>query len=153
MDVLLEADVARHDDGRDLATDVLNRLLQAAARVNAERARQLRAVGLSPSAFAVLAELARADDEGLQPCVLSGLLSVTRPSICGLIDGLEAKQFVARVPHRHDGRRVLVRLTTEGADLLAEHRARYERGQRTLVAALAVDEQSHLGRLLDRVGA
>ena len=46
MDVLLEADVARRDDDRDLATDVLNRLLQAAARVNAERTRQLRALGL-----------------------------------------------------------------------------------------------------------
>ena len=153
MDVSLEADVGWHDGGHAVVTDVLNRLLHAAARVNAERGRQLRTLGLSPSAFAVLAELALADRDGLQPCALSGLLSVTRPSICGLIDGLEAKGLVERVPHRHDRRRVLVRLMGRGAELLAEHQTRYEHGQRTLVATLSSDEQLHLARMLDRVGA
>jgi len=153
VDLLAKADVGQHDEDHAVPTDVLNRLQQAAGRVSAQRATQLRALGLSPSAFAVLAELAAADDESLQPCVLAGLLSVTRPSVCGLIDGLEAKGLVGRTPHHHDGRRVLVRLTAQGSDLLAEHRARYEQGQRVLVAALSSDEQTQLCALLDRVGA
>ncbi|HSJ47092.1 MAG TPA: hypothetical protein VK923_20665 [Euzebyales bacterium] len=49
----------------------------------------------------------------------AALLSVTRPSVCGLIDGLEAKGLVGRAPLRHERRRVLVRLTVRGSDLLA----------------------------------
>lgn len=151
MDALATADIG-HDDGGGTATDVLDRLLQAAARVTAERSRQLRTLGLSPSAFAVLAELSGADPGGLQPCDLADLLSVTRPSVCGLIDGLEVKGLVARGPHHRDGRRVLVRLTRDGAQVLDGHRARYEERQHALVAALSREDQRLLGDLVDRIG-
>lgn len=152
LDASVKADAGQLRD-QDGSADVLNRLLQAAGRVSAWQTAQLRGLGLSPSAFAVLSELAGADADGLQPCTLADLLSVTRPSVCGLIDGLEAKGLVERTPHRRDGRRVLVRLTAPGSDVLAEHRTRYAAGQRELVAALSFDERVRLGALLDRVGA
>ena len=105
MDVLVNTDATNARTAA--ATDVLDCLLRAATRVAARQSGQLRDLGLSPSAFALLRHLAAADD-GLQPCALADLLAVTRPSVCGLIDGLQAKGFVCREPHDHDGRRVIV---------------------------------------------
>lgn len=154
MNVFATADVRTGEERHapDVTTNVLTRLLHAAGRVTAQQGRQLRAVGLSPSAFAVLAELDTTAGKGLQPCALAGLLSVTRPSVCGLIDGLEAKGLVSRAPHRHDGRRVVVRLTPQGSDLVAGHRSRYEHDQRALLGDLSDTERRQLAGLLDRVG-
>lgn len=146
-----------HNDGTATrvggATEMLARLTRAAGRVASEQNRLLRDVGLSPSAFAILLELGASEGEGVQPCTLADRLSVTRPSVCGLIDGLEDKGLVARGPHDRDGRRVIVRLTTRGDTVLAMHSARYEAGLRPLVAGLSGSERHHLTTLLDRIGA
>jgi DNA-binding MarR family transcriptional regulator len=150
VDVLVNTDAK---NGRTAeVTDVLDRLLRAAARVTARQSGQLRDLGLSPSAFALLGHLAAADD-GVQPCALADLLAVTRPSVCGLIVGLQAKGLVSREPHDHDGRRVIVRLTAAGAALLSRSGAAYEASQRALLAGLSVAEQRALADLVDRVGA
>lgn len=146
-----------HDDRTvppaDGATGMLARLTRAAGRVTSEQSRLLRDLGLSPSAFAILLELAASDGDGVQPCTLADRLSVTRSSVCGLIDGLEDKGLVVRGPHDRDGRRIIVRLTDRGDAMLATHCARYETGLQPLVAGLSDSEQRHLVRLLDRIGA
>lgn len=143
----------RSDLPAGLAHDVLMHLQCATTRVNAQQGRHLRALGLSPSAFALLVSLDAADPGGVQPCTLADELAVTRPSVCGLIDGLEAKGLVARTPHDHDRRRVLVRLTACGERLLDEQRVNYEASERALLRGLSVDEQRQLGRLLERIGS
>ena len=135
------------------ATDVLARLTRAAGRVASEQQRLLRDVGLSPSAFAILLELAASHGEGMQPCTLADRLSVTRPSVCGLIDGLEDKGLVARGPHDRDGRRVIVRLTTRGDEMVASHCDRYELSLQPLVDDLSDSDRHSLAALLDRIGA
>ncbi|HEX6256739.1 MAG TPA: MarR family transcriptional regulator [Euzebyales bacterium] len=150
MDVLVNTDATNARTAA--ATDVLDCLLRAATRVAARQSGQLRDLGLSPSAFALLRHLAAADD-GLQPCALADLLAVTRPSVCGLIDGLQAKGLVCREPHDHDGRRVIVRLTRAGAALQSRHGAAFETSQRALLSDLSATEQRELARLVDRVGA
>lgn len=137
----------------DGATEVLSRLTRAAGRVASEQSRLLRAVGVSPSAFAILLELAASKGRGVQPCTLADRLSVTRPSVCGLIDGLEDKGLVARGPHDRDGRRVIVRLTERGHDVLTAHGAQYEAELEPLIAQLSTSERGHLAALLDRIGA
>jgi DNA-binding MarR family transcriptional regulator len=148
VDVLVNTDAGSH--AREV-TDVLARLLRAAARVTARQSEQLRDLGLSPSAFALLGHLADADD-GLQPCALADLLGVTRPSVCGLIDGLQAKELVCREPHDHDGRRVIVRLTEAGEALLSRTWTAYAAGQRALLCDLTTSERRRLAALVDRVG-
>jgi DNA-binding MarR family transcriptional regulator len=137
---------------RPASGEVVERLLQTAARIATEQARRLRPASLSPSAFTVLANLADAPDGRLQPCMLASRLSVSRPSMCGLIDGLQAKGLVTRAPHGRDGRRVLVTLSASGRQLLDDHRAAYDAMLDTLLADLTDSDCHQLVDLLQRIG-
>jgi DNA-binding MarR family transcriptional regulator len=140
------------DGWRPTSGDVVDRLLRTANEISSEQARRLRPVSLSPSAFTVLRQLADAPDGRLQPCALASRLSVSRPSMCGLIDGLQAKGLVARKPHSQDGRRVLVELSAAGRRLLDEQRAGYDALLDTLLDDLSDSDRRRLIGLLERVG-
>ena len=142
------------DDSRDTTEpgDVIQRLIRTAAQVTSEQTRRLRATRLSPSAFNVLLELADAGDEGLQPCTLASRLSVSRPSMCGLVDGLQDKGLVTRSPHHRDRRRVLVTLSATGRRLLDDHRAAYDAMLHAMLDDLTGHDRRHLIGLLQRIG-
>jgi DNA-binding MarR family transcriptional regulator len=139
------------DRARPTSIEILGALLHAAARVSAMQTRALRPVGLSPSAFAVLGELDDAQGAALEPCTLADRLGVTRPSMCGLVDGLEGKALVQRAPHEHDGRRVLVHLTPEGRRVAQSQTHRYEAALGSALEGLSGAERRELLRLLRRV--
>ena len=91
----------------------------AAARAAAKLARQvtipLGEVDLSLPQYRVLAFL----EEGeAAPSDLAGRLSVSRPSITALMDGLIARGLVERRPDTDDGRRVHHHLTDDGRNVL-----------------------------------
>ena len=91
----------------------------AAARAAAKLARQvtipLGEVDLSLPQYRVLAFL----DEGeAAPSDLAGRLSVSRPSITALMDGLITRGLVERRPDTDDGRRVHHHLTDDGRNVL-----------------------------------
>jgi len=66
--------------------------------------------------FDVLAELTRADHRGFTFVELSRLLLVTSGNLTGIVDRLEARQFIRREPDARDRRVVRVTLTKkEGA--------------------------------------
>ena len=80
-------------------------------------------VGLSSVRLSALAVLAV---DG--PCTLGALAHserVTAPSMTRLVSAMEADGLVQRIPSAQDGRKVFVRMTTRGADLL--HAAREQR--------------------------
>ena len=104
--------------GQDPASDADPQVV-AAARAAAKLARQvtipLGEVGLSLPQYRVLAFL----DEGeAAPSDLAGRLSVSRPSITALMDGLITRGLVGRRPDTDDGRRVHHHLTDDGRDAL-----------------------------------
>ena len=91
----------------------------AAARAAAKLARQvtipLGEVDLSLPQYRVLAFL----EEGeAAPSDLAGRLSVSRPSITALLDGLIPRGLVERRPDTDDGRRVHHHLTDDGRNVL-----------------------------------
>ena len=91
----------------------------AAARAAAKLARQvtipLGEVDLSLPQYRVLAFL----EEGeAAPSDLAGRLSVSRPSITALMDGLITRGLVERRPDADDGRRVHHHLTDDGRNVL-----------------------------------
>ena len=91
----------------------------AAARAAAKLARQvtipLGEVDLSLPQYRVLAFL----EEGeAAPSDLAGRLSVSRPSITALMDGLITRGLVDRRPDTDDGRRVHHHLTDDGRNVL-----------------------------------
>ena len=135
------------------SSDVIQRLMRTAAHVGAEQTRRLRHTSLSPSAFNVLLELADAPDHALQPCALAERMAVSRPSMCGLIDGLQAKGLVTRTPHQRDGRRVLVALSVAGQRLVDEHRNDHDEMLDALLRDLTNNERQRLIGLLQRIGS
>ncbi|MGH3665775.1 MAG: MarR family winged helix-turn-helix transcriptional regulator [Egibacteraceae bacterium] len=120
------------------------------AAVNAQ-AEELRPLGLSPSAFNVLMALHNSSDCVLEPCQLAERLLVSRPSVTGLLDTLQAKGLIARTPHPDDRRRVLVALTHAGLALLEAHFDNHYREQNAVFADLEPDERAQLVTLLRRV--
>lgn len=73
-----------------------------------------------PSAFNLLAILARGDAEGVHLSRISDLLAVSRANVTGLVDVLARKKLVERVPSPADRRVRLARLTPDGAKLIGE---------------------------------
>ena len=62
--------------------------------------------------------LAFLDEGEAAPSALAGRLSVSRPSITALMDGLITRGLVERRPDTDDGRRVHHHLTDDGRDTL-----------------------------------
>lgn len=134
-----------------LAIQALIWLFRAYNAAYTAHADELRPLGLSTSAFNVLMALRNTPGEMLEPHQLSERLLVTRPSISGLLDTLDTKGLVARTPAVEDRRRVHVRLTSRGRELLERHAAAHSRCQDELFADLSPDERAQLVVLLRRI--
>jgi DNA-binding MarR family transcriptional regulator len=142
----------RADPGCDpLSIQALIWLFRAYNAAYTAHADELRPLGLSTSAFNVLMALRNTPGEMLEPHELSERLLVTRPSISGLLDTLQTKGLIARTPAVDDRRRVHVRLTPAGRELLERHAAAHARCQDELFADLSPDERAQLVVLLRRI--
>ena len=73
------------------------------------------AYGMSMGEDPVLEFLSR-QDEGMNPSDLASKLGYTRPRMTRILDSLEAKGYVERVPDEKDRRRVIVYCTDEGRE-------------------------------------
>ena len=76
--------------------------------------RDLRRRGLSQGKLRILAELNRATDGWLAPHEIATQLSVTRPTVTGLLAGLERDKLIERKSSSEDLRRHMVRLSARG---------------------------------------
>jgi MarR family transcriptional regulator, 2-MHQ and catechol-resistance regulon repressor len=74
--------------------------------------RHVRTLGVTPAQFDIIATLGRTD--GLNFTDLAAKTLITKGTLSGVIDRLQAKGLVVREPIEGDGRRVLVRLTSDG---------------------------------------
>lgn len=140
-----------HPDCQPLAVQAKMWLFRAANAAFNAQADELRGLGVSPSAFNVLMALRHTPGHVLEPCQLAERLLISRPSITGLLDNLQAKGLVARRPHDRDGRRVVVVLTSGGQALLQEHFPTHYAELHALVESLTDEEQATLVTLLRRV--
>ncbi len=120
------------------------------AAMNAQ-SEELRPLGLSPSAWNVLMALRNTADQILEPCQLAQRLLISRPSVTGLLDTLQAKGLIERLPHADDRRRVLVRLTDDGMRMLESHYGVHYAEMNELFADLDDDDKAQLVMLLRRV--
>src|SRR3954452_15846719 len=135
----------------NLAPAVRSGVLRLARRLRQMRDESLDLNGNQLSAMAVLlnsgdqlmGELAAA--ERVQP-----------PSMTRIVNGLEARGFVARRPDPRDGRQCLVTLTDPGRAILLANRRRRDEWMARRLAELGNDERDVLRRavtILDRISA
>lgn len=78
----------------------------------------VRALGLTPPQFDIIATLGRT--RGLTFRELGERTLITKGTLTGIIDRLEARGFVARVASDEDRRSTIVRLTAQGESLFEQ---------------------------------
>lgn len=99
------------------AITVLDRLLEVSDLFQKDMARAFAGTPLTPSRVRVLWDLA-ANGPSTQHA-LASRLEVSARNITGLVDALEAGGYVARSPHPHDRRSIVVSLEPSAQELMA----------------------------------
>ena len=106
---------------------------------------------LSAGRLALLQLLDRDTGSALRPADLAERLGVTRATVSGLLDALEADGLVARRPDPLDGRGVRVALTGTGRERVGRILPGHLERLAAVLRALTDDERSQLTALLEKV--
>lgn len=142
--------------GSNIDWKAYNSMLSVVLSYSALEARMSRFLSrweLFPSAFNLLAILARTDGEGMHLSRISELLAVSRANVTGLVDVLARKNLVQRVPSETDRRVRLAQLTPEGTRLIDEILPAYYEFNRGLCDAVPDGDIETLTRTLDQLRA
>ncbi|NEB03484.1 MarR family transcriptional regulator [Streptomyces sp. SID13726] len=137
----------RRDVGAEEIAQAADALFVAMRRARSAGAENVG--GLSLAQVALLDPLASEQD--IPVGRLAGSADVSVPTATRMLQQLEAKGIVARRRSPEDERRVLVRLTAEGAELLAALRARLRDRQTHAYEAFTPAERVQLVTLLRRL--
>jgi DNA-binding MarR family transcriptional regulator len=107
--------------------------------------------GLSQGRLLVLIVMNRTPQEAVNPSFLAEKLGVTRATMTGLLDGLKTGNFIERVADSRDRRRIGVRLTPEGKQVLEKLLPDYYRNMAKLTAGLSENERQTVLTLLAKI--
>lgn len=140
-------------DGRRLATLASANLIRTATLLLAEIDRRRSAVAdLSASASQILA-IVEGAGEPLPPHIIAERLLVTSGTMTSLLDTLERRGLIRRVPHPTDRRKLLIDITSEARRILDRLLPRVHGAHRDVFAVLSDEECKTLVGLLERVQA
>lgn len=132
------------------ALDAYIKLMRCATSVQGTLERRLLSLGLTDSQFGVLEALLHLGPSPQHE--LGRALFTSRPNVTTVVDNLEKRRLVLRERDTVDRRSVIVRLTSEGRDLIEQ----IFPGQVTAIvdqfSALSSEEQETLGRLCKQLG-
>jgi len=106
--------------------------------------------GLSPSSGLALGILADAGAP-LPPNQIAERLIISRATVTGLLDSLEKRGYVRRVPHDSDRRMLLIELTEAGQRVAHDFRLVVHQHQKGWLGALSEQEQCDLIEALHRL--
>jgi DNA-binding MarR family transcriptional regulator len=109
--------------------------------------------GITFQQYNVLRILRGAAPDGLPTLTIGQRMIEQTPGVTRLVDRLESKKLVDRVPCPKDRRRVFCRITPEGLALLGELDAPINKADSQAVAVLRENDLGTLIELLDRVRA
>jgi DNA-binding MarR family transcriptional regulator len=138
-------------DARRAATLCSANLLRTANRLLAEIDRRRRMIApLSATAFEILAVIEGAR-EPVPPHVISSRLLVTSGTMTSLLDTLERRGLINRVPHPSDRRKLLIDITDEARAIVDQMLPRVHAASRDTFAVLSDVECETLVALLERV--
>lgn len=105
---------------------------------------------LTPSSGLVLGILADLE-EPLPPNKIAERLIISRASVTSLLDSLERRGYVRRVPHSTDRRMLLIELTEAGRQVAHDFRLLVHQHQKAWMAVLTEQEQTQLIDTLHRI--
>lgn len=96
---------------------VLRELARCYQAFESYSARHVRSAGLTPSQFDIIATLG--NTEGMTFKELGERTLITKGTLTGVVDRLEAKKLARRLPSPTDGRCQIVQLTPRGEQVFA----------------------------------
>lgn len=102
----------KSDPGDEPFLMVLRPLVEAYFAFLRKSDRHIRSLGLTPPQFDVIVTLG--DTNGMTCKELSEKTLVTKGTLTGVMDRLEAKDLIERIPSRKDRRSIIIRLTEKG---------------------------------------
>lgn len=139
-----------YPDASALATECVLNLIHTGDMLLRRGRTILREYGLTETSANVLAIL-RGAGTPLPPYVIGDRLLVTRGAVTGLLDSLERRGLVRRLPHPSDRRMLLVDLTSTAHQLLSELLPRVHREERAWMSCLTSEEQNMLVELTGKI--
>jgi len=107
--------------------------------------------GLSQGRFLTLIVMNRNPDEAASPSSLAEKVGVKRATMTGLLDRLERDDLIERRADQQDRRKIGVRLTPKGRQVLAEMLPDYYRRVAKIMANLTEKDRLELMTLLGKV--
>ena len=128
-------------------------LLRTADAIKRSLAHVIEPHGITPQQYNVLRILRGAAPEGLPTLTIGERMVEQTPGVTRLIDRLERKGLVERIPCPKDRRRVFCQITPKGLNLLEELDEPVNRWDAQTVSILPPSEVDSLIKLLDRVRA
>lgn len=128
-------------------------LLRTADAVKRSLAQVIEPHGITPQQYNVLRILRGAGSDGLPTLTIGERMIEQTPGVTRLVDRLERKGMVERVPCPKDRRRVFCKITPKGIDLLRELDDPVNRWDAQAVSVLLPSDLDSLINLLDRVRA
>jgi DNA-binding MarR family transcriptional regulator len=106
---------------------------------------------LSPSAREILAIIEGAG-QPLEPSVIAERLLITTGSMTSLLDTLQKRGLIRRLPHPGDRRKLLVDITPDAQQIVDEFLPSFHAREHELIsAALTTSEQRQLLRLVAKI--
>ena len=106
---------------------------------------------LSPSGRQILAVVEGAG-EPLEPSVIAERLLITSGSVTSLLDNLEKRGLIRRLPHPQDRRKLLIDITPAAQTIIDELLPSLHARERDVMsAALSTNEQRQLLRLIAKL--
>jgi DNA-binding MarR family transcriptional regulator len=129
---------------RELSPAVLAQALRPSVMRLARRLRQMRddSVGLNSNQLSAMAVLLNSGDQLMGE--LAAAEKMQPPSMTRIVNGLEARGYVARRPQPEDRRQCLVTLSDEGRKILLANRRRRDEWLAIRIAQLAAGEREVL---------
>ena len=125
-------------DGNVLATEAVMNTIRTADMLFDRIGRLLRPLNVSAAGGLVLGILR--DRGPISPSELGERLIVTRATVTGLLDSLEARGFVRRSAHATDRRSLIVEITPAGLDVLQQLRTLVHHNEKTWMSDLSDED-------------
>jgi len=104
---------------------------------------------LRPVDFSVLSLIAH--NPGITSRQLCGTLNIQPPNLVGMVNILEKRKLVARVPHPSDGRAMGLHLTPSGKKMVRNAEETAVRTEEDATARLSTAERTTLMHLLKKI--
>jgi DNA-binding MarR family transcriptional regulator len=126
-------------------------LRRAQLQVFQDVIRALAEVDLRPAQFSVLVVIG--ENPGLRQAQLGEALAIQTTNLVGVLDELERRGLVARLPSLSDRRSRALHLTLEGARILRRAQTLADRNEARILRKLGADGKRRLAELLTHLAA